>query len=221
MGSGGLTNLQARTLELLAGQEPPWTLSGGGALAGFHLRHRHTRGPDLFWHGLERLGDCGAEVNRRLRAAGLSVESLQRSEGFQRLRVADKSEVVILDLVAEPVAAVEPAVEVSHGAVRIRLDTPHEILVNKLCAMLGRAEFRDMVDVRALLAAGGDLARAVRDAPRKDGGFSPLALAWILRGLPISAMAEEEGVGPSEAADLARFRDELVGRLTAAARPDA
>jgi hypothetical protein len=110
---------------------------------------------------------------------------------------------------------------VAHGAVRIRVDTPHEIFVNELCAMLGRAEFRDLVDVRALLAASGDLARAVRDAPRKDGGFSPLTLAWILRGLPISAMAEEEGVVPSEAADLARFRDELVGRLTAAARPDA
>jgi Nucleotidyl transferase AbiEii toxin, Type IV TA system len=219
--SGGLTRLQARTLELLAGQEPPWTLTGGGALVGFHLRHRRTRDLDFFWHGLERLGDCGAEVVRRLRAAGLAVESLQRSEGFQRLRVADGSEVVILDLVAEPVAAVEPFVEVAHGAVRIRVDTPHEILVNKLCALLGRAELRDLVDVRALLAAGCDLGRAVRDAPRKDGGFSPLTLAWILRGLPISAMAEEEGVAPPEAEDLTRFRDDLVARLTAAARPDA
>jgi len=218
--SGGLTPLQEHALEVLAGLEPPWTLTGGAALAGFHLHHRGTRDLDFFWHGREQLGDCADEVVRRIRAAGLKVESLQRSGSFQRLRVSDDREVTLLDLVAEPVPPVEPALDVAHRAVRIRIDTQHEILVNKLCALLGRAEFRDLIDVRAILAAGGDLARALRDAPKKDGGFSPLTLAWILRGLPVGAMAEEEGVSPSDARELARFRDELVARLTAAARPD-
>lgn len=115
--------------------------------------------------------------------------------------------------------SIELTVEISQGPVRIRVDAPNEILVNKLCTLLGRAEFRDLVDVRALLAAGGDLARALGDAPRKDGGFSPLTLAWVLRGLPVSAMGEEEGTGPADAQELARFRDDLVGRLTDAARP--
>jgi hypothetical protein len=207
-------------LELLAGIDPPWTLTGGAALAGFHLHHRGTRDLDLFWHGQERLGGCKDEIVRRIRAAGLQVESLQSSDGFQRLRVSDGREAILVDLVAEPMLPVEPAVEFPQGSVRIRVDTPHEILVNKICTLLGRAEFRDLVDVRALLAAGGDLARALRDAPRKDGGFSPLTLAWILRGLPVAAMAREEGVGSAETHELEGFRDELVARLTAAARPE-
>jgi hypothetical protein len=201
--------------------EPPWTLTGGGALVGFHLHHRRTRDLDLFWRGADRLGESRHEVARRLKADGLRVESLHSSDSFQRLSATGGGETVILDLVAEPVAAVEPAIELGHGGTRIRVDTPHEILVNKLCTLLGRAEYRDLVDVRALLAQGGDLERALRDAPRKDGGFSTLTLAWILRGLPVDAMATEEGVGEAERHALERFRDELVARLTAAARPDA
>ena len=221
MGSGGLSSLQARVLELLAGMEPPWTLTGGAALVGFHLHHRQTRDLDLFWRGEDRLGVWRDEVVRRLIVAGLSVEPLHSSDSFQRLSAGDGRETVIIDLVADPVAAVEPAAELVHGRARIRVDTTHEILVNKLCTLLGRAEFRDLVDVRALLAAGGDLARALQDAPRKDGGFSPLTLAWLLRGLPVGVMASEEGVGAPEAGALERFRDDLVARLTEAARPGA
>lgn len=32
-----LTPLQRRALVLVAGMDPAWTLTGGGALAGFHL----------------------------------------------------------------------------------------------------------------------------------------------------------------------------------------
>ncbi len=44
MGAGGLSPLQRRVLEILADTEPPWTLTGGGALVGVHLHHRTTRG---------------------------------------------------------------------------------------------------------------------------------------------------------------------------------
>jgi hypothetical protein len=44
-----LSSTQVAILEALAGIEPRWTLTGGAALAGFHLGHRTTR--DLFWQG--------------------------------------------------------------------------------------------------------------------------------------------------------------------------
>ncbi len=220
MPKGGLTRLQARVLELLAGLDPPWTLTGGGALAGFHLHHRNTRDLDLFWRGLERLGASRDDVTRRLRDAGIGVESLKASEGFQQLRLKDGGEVLIVDLVAEPVASIEPAIEVVQGRAKIRVDTPHEILVNKLCALLGRAELRDLVDVRALLEARGDLKRALRDAPRKDGGFSPLVLAWVLRRLQIDVLARAVEAKEMDIDELGRFRDDLVVRLTEAARPE-
>lgn len=53
---GRLTQLQSRILDRLAGTEPRWTLTGGGALVGFHTAHRTTRDLDLFFHGLDKLG---------------------------------------------------------------------------------------------------------------------------------------------------------------------
>ncbi len=48
---GRLSALQERVLILLAEIAPPWTLTGGAALAGFHTMHRETRDLDLFFRG--------------------------------------------------------------------------------------------------------------------------------------------------------------------------
>ena len=129
----GLTELQRRILEALADLEPPWTLTGGAALA------------------IARLRDLGFEV-----------EPVHGADTFERLRVSQGSDTVVVDLVAEPVDAIESPESVSVGSARIRIDTPHEILVNKLCALLHRSELRDLIDVRALLAGGGNSTRSNR-----------------------------------------------------------
>jgi Nucleotidyl transferase AbiEii toxin, Type IV TA system len=217
----GLTSLQRRVLACLAGSKPPWTLTGGGALVGFHLRHRTTRDLDLFWHGREELGDEREGCIRRLRADGFAVESLQREPHFERLLVSDGQDRVVLDLVAEPVECVEqPQVE-ELDTLTILVDTPHEILVNKLCALLGRAELRDLIDVRALVVGGTDLVRALEDAPRKDGGFSVMTLAWVLRGLPIEELADAAGIDAAYRESLSLYRDALVEDLILMSRPEA
>jgi predicted nucleotidyltransferase component of viral defense system len=92
---------------------------------------------------------------------------------FHQFRVSLGSASCIVDLVADPSVVVESPHTFDVGAGEIEVDSPHEILVNKLCALLGRAELRDLVDLQQLLAQGGDLERAIRDAARKDRG-SPL-----------------------------------------------
>ena len=163
MSGGKLSALQLRVLELLSALAPPWTLSGGGALAGFHLKHRTTRDLDLFWHGLQQLESLPEEVRSR---------------------------------------------------------PPHEILVNKLNALLSRSELRDLEDVRALLAAGGDLEKALADASKKDGGFSPLTLSWVLTELRPASLAQVAGVDPEKAQELETFRDLLVERILELSSPE-
>ena len=85
--------------------------------------------------------------------------------------------------------------------------------MNKLCALLGRSEVRDLVDVRALLAKGGDLVRALTDAREKDSGFSPLTLVWLLRSLAVETLAPLEGHSKAETGELVAFRDDLVSGL--------
>lgn len=208
-----LSSLQWRVLEILGQLEPPWTLTGGAALVGFHLKHRITRDLDLFWHGLDQLGSLPAEVQSRLALAGLDASQIQTAPAFVRFRVSDGAEVCLVDLVAEPVSTVDPPVRAQVGRVSISVDSPHEILVNKLCALLGRSELRDLEDVKALLESGASLERALADAPKKDGGFSPLTLAWTLRGIQPASVARAAGWPVEKAEDVTKFKDELIQRL--------
>lgn len=215
-----MTSLQVRLLELLAEVTPRWTLSGGAALAGFHLRHRSTRDLDLFWHGVREIRRVRDDITLRLLNAGLKANTLVSGEGFARIEVSDGKETVVLDLVADPVPIIDAPVEMTIGGRRILVDSKHEILVNKLCTLLSRQEVRDLVDVRQLTLAGGDLWRAVAQAHQKDGGFSPQVLAWLLRGFPIRPLAEKEGASAAEIEALARFRDDFVADLVRRCKPD-
>ncbi len=206
-----LTALQCRALELLAGMDPPWTLTGGGALVGFHLAHRTTRDLDLFWHGMHTLDRSPDEVVRRLAAAGLAVEVERSAPAFRRLRVSDGSEVLLVDLVADPVPVIETPRLQRIGNTEIQVDTAHELLVNKLTTLLSRSELRDLIDVHALVSRGGDLERALVEAPLKDGGFSGPTVAWLLGQLPLERL--------SATAELVVFRDWLVRHLLAGKQP--
>ena len=73
------------------------------------------------------------------------------------------------------------------GGATFLVDTPHQILVNKLYALLNRSELRDIEDIEALLDGGGDLTRALEDCPRQDAGFSPMTLSWSLRSFAMGA----------------------------------
>lgn len=217
---GRLGPLQERILRVLASVTPRWTLSGGGALAGVHTLHRATRDLDLFWQQLRAFDREPENVRQQLESAGLEVDVRQRTLGFCRFVVTDAADSTIVDLVADPVALAEPPMEITLGEDRILVDTPHQILVNKLCALLGRSELRDIQDVEVLLSTGGNLRRAIEDAARQDGGFSPLTLAYSLGQLPLAKLAAVLGWGDAAISALQTFRDGLVDRVLATALAD-
>ncbi len=128
-------------------------------------------------------------------------------------------EAVVIDLVAEPVPNVEPPQQVAAVGATIQIDSPHEILVNKLGTLLHRAEVRDLVDLQALLQRGGDLVRAMRDAGRKDGGFTPIMLGHLLHGFPLDRQAKIVGLDAATTAALDRFRADLAARIATLAQP--
>ena len=208
-----LTRLQRRVLRSIGETHPPWTLTGGGALVGFHLHHRSTRDLDLFWHGTSSLSPVRVQVEDRLRNEGLEVKVIRSGESYHQLVVSDGAEKVVVDLVAEPVSILEAPVQVSIEGVTIQLDTPYEILVNKLCSLLHRSEPRDLFDVKSLVESGVSLESAIQDAPAKDAGFSPATLAWVLRGLPLLELAQRSGLATDIIEGLVSFPDLLVKRL--------
>jgi hypothetical protein len=103
----------------------------------------------------------------------------------------------------------------STGDATILVDTAHQILVNKLCALLSRSELRDLWDVQVLLEAGGDLRRALLDAPNQDAGFSPLTFSWTLQQIPLRRLAGALAWPDQLMVRLELFRAELVDRVLA------
>jgi len=88
-----------------------------------------------------------------------------------------------------------------------------------LCALLSRAEVRDLVDVARLEQAGHSPIAALDLASQKDGGMTAAQLAWVLSTFPIpSDETMHYGMSRQELED---FRESLVRRLAVAAFPSA
>ena len=66
-----------------------------------------TRDLDLFWRNRMELGDLPQTVEQTLIGMGLSVATIQTSPSFRRLRVSDGALAMIVDLISEPMDAVD------------------------------------------------------------------------------------------------------------------
>lgn len=98
-----------------------------------------------------------------------------------------------------------------------RIDPPEEILANKLTAVVGRMEERDLVDLLFLEKAGYRVEDALPSALSKDGGCTPATLAWLLSEARIPDGVELPGGVQAE--QLRAFTADLVRRLRKAALP--
>lgn len=206
-----LYRLQRDVLEAFFEREARFFVTGGAALAGYYLGHRETRDLDLFTLD-DVLEDGVATLREVAHDLGASIESLRTAPELHRFLVKRESESVVVDLVLERVPQL--ADKVHFG--RVRVDTPEEILANKLCTLLSRSELRDLVDVRALEQAGYSIEEALEAASQKDGGLTAAQLAWVLSEVRIGDDAEPPGVPPKE---LRKYLDDLVQRLRRRAFP--
>jgi hypothetical protein len=209
-----LTALQRAVLAAFFAREREFFLSGGAALVGYHLGHRETLDLDLFTtrpEAFERGRFVLAEVAAAL---GATLEVRQDAPGFRRVVLDRSGEAVVVDTVLDRVPQVVGEKPDIGG---VRVDPPQEILANKLCAIVGRAEERDLVDLWALERSGLRVENALPDALAKDGGCTPATLAWLLDqiGIP-DGMALPGGVSAGE---LREWIGGLVKRLRGLAHP--
>lgn len=213
MANNTLNELQKEFLERFFAHENRFYLTGGAALVGYYLHHRQTEDVDLFT--LENDIESGfALANQVAREMGAETESLQTSPDFRRLLLRRGESAIVVDLVHEYVFQIDRAKRVVNG---IRLDTPDEILANKLCALLSRSEIRDLVDVRALEMAGYSVDSAIDAAAKKDSGFTPAQLAWVLSEIRFG----EDLVPPGDVSRTAlqNYLKELLAKLLRMAFP--
>ena len=208
------TALQRDVLDALFQRERGFFLTGGAALAGFHLGHRTTDDLDLFTQqqaAFERgrfvLADVAAALGGRL-------DIRQNAPGFQRMVLTRGDDGLVVDLVKD----VSPQLHADKlERDHILIDPADEILANQLAALVGRAEERDLVDVMFLERAGYSIDAALPVALAKDGGCTPATRAWLLSEIPIPDGVElPAGVAPGE---LRAYVSALISRLLVLAAP--
>ena len=195
-------------------REARFFLTGGAALAGFHLKHRPTADLDLFTTEANVLDAGEAALRAVATRLGATVKNVQTEPALRR-RVRQRGEErVVVNLVVEQVVQGYPNKPFVGD---IRIDPPEEILANKLCALLSRSEVRDLIDVLLLERAGFSVDDALKLAMRKDGGLTSASLAWVLSEIQIGDNARiPAGISPHE---LRMFVADLVERLTRMAYP--
>lgn len=210
-----LTPFQREVLDAFFQRERGFFLTGGAALAGFHLGHRTTDDLDLFTVqqvAFERSRFVLADLAI---AIGAKLDVRQDAPGFKRVVLSRGDEGLVVDLVKDVSSQLHPD---KLERDQIVVDPADEILANKLTAIVGRAEKRDLIDVMLLERAGYPVEAALPAALAKDGGCTPATLAWLLSEVKIPDGIElPAGVPPAE---LRAYLGELIRRLLVLAAPE-
>ena len=101
-----------------------------------------------------------------------------KEERFSRLNLTENEVVLKIEFVNDLPARVG---EVQYHPVLGRIDTPENILANKVTAILDREEPKDFADIWGLCAQKGlSLKEAIRGAQGKAIGIFPADLARVL-----------------------------------------
>ncbi len=173
----GLSPIQSEFLQRWFALSSDFFLTGGAALVVALEIPRTTKDLDLFTASPEAFEGGDSLVHSVANSIQAETVALRTAPLFRRYRISRGSEATLVDLVSEPVAPVNPAKLRKNGLI---MDPPEEILVNKICAIVGRGEGRDFVDAYFLSQLGLDIEKALVDANLKDGGVDASSLLYVL-----------------------------------------
>lgn len=205
-----LTPIQRRIIDEFFARTDDFFLTGGSALAGYYLGHRTSADLDFFTTSDDAFPHARRLVEDAVRHLGGLTEVVREYPGFIELRATVAGESVKIDLVRETVPQVRPDKPRIGSAV---VDSIEDIAANKICAVVGRSEVRDYVDLFFLDRAGQSLPQAIERARDKDAGIEPATLAWILGQVRVNSLPPTL-LKPLTPAELQSFIDELARKLS-------
>lgn len=172
-----LTPGQERLIHAFFARTDEFFLTGGSALAGYYLHHRTSADLDFFTAHEEAFRHGKPLLSDAVQSLGGTIEVLREYPGFAELQVVLAGETIKVDLVRDTAPQLTDEKRRFDDAV---VDTLEDIAANKICAVVGRSEIRDFVDLYFLDKAGHNLEDAIVHAQQKDTGVEPATLAWIL-----------------------------------------
>ena len=209
-----LTPLQRTVLDAVFAEEAfaqSFYLTGGTALAAFHLFHRYSDDLDLFTND-RPLELVWPTLQRLLPGLGLAVES--RTPQFIRLRHPKGLRVDVVHDVPFRVG-----VPVRRGAWLI--DTLENITLNKVAAIQGRLDVKDYVDLFLLLKDDPPrILTWLAQARQKDGSIDPFVWSRLIGDVETFRVLPRMIV-PLALPELATFYRSLRRLILASLKPPA
>lgn len=170
---------QDEVLSRLAGIETGLYLTGGTAASRGYLRHRFSDDLDLFANDARDFRLWSERVIAAMSSpADWRSEVLLREERFVRVNLIRNEGSLKLEFVNDVPAHVGT---LRNHPVLGRLDSPENILANKLTALVDREEPKDLADVWGFCCVLGlSIDEALEGASSKAAGIFPADLARVL-----------------------------------------
>ncbi len=201
-----LTGFQEEILRLLAAHRSPESyLAGGAALHGAPDSLRFSQDLDVFHDTERRTAEAFAADRGLLERSGFGVEVRYALPGNVRALVSRGGDHTLVDWAHDTAWRFVPPIRDPGGWFRLH---DVDLAVNKLLALAGRDEPRDLVDVldahRRILPLGA----LVWGASGKDPGLSPHAILELLKRRGRPRQEELDRLHLARPMDAARAREE-------------
>ena len=207
----GLGSFQEEVLEAVFARETGCFLTGGAALAGYHIHHREPQSLELCTlEDRVRVGEAALlEVASDI---GAKIQRLEAPEAYGKFLLRRGEESLVVNIAQDLCPQVQPDKTVIG---EIRVDRPKEITARILCALRTHFGPAELVDLRALEIAGHTVEDHIEAAAHRDPEVTPAVLVRTLSEFEIGD--DEKPPGDVSAADLRSYVAVLVLRLTSLA----
>lgn len=135
--------LQDQALETVFEEPLGFYLTGGTALSRYYLHHRYSDDLDFFTHQVSLFPDAIRLLIGKFRKRWPNLDVEVDARDFKRIRIISGRTRLKMDFVSDRVQRI--GLPITIGSVNV--DTVRNILSNKICAIMGRDEARDIADL--------------------------------------------------------------------------
>lgn len=209
-----LTEYQNALGRLLAGNRSEDSyLAGGAAILASPNTQRYSQDLDYFHDSAARVATAFANDAKTMAAAGYALEVEITQPGYIRAVVRKGNEATKLEWAQDSSWRFMPVIRSDTFGFQLH---PIDLATNKVLALAGRDEPRDLVDTLYLHRNVLELGPLVWAAVGKDPGFSPLSLLELLRRRGRIRPEELARLHLSTPLDVRKVKEEWMAALQSA-----
>ena len=201
---GQIYALQDKVLEIIFSKETSFYLTGGTCLNRFYHNRRYSDDLDFFTSENILFRDDVRIVLENLKSAAMPYKVIVDTRDFVRLSI---NETLQLDLVNDRVYRHGRSIRSSSGIV---FDNVLNICANKLCAIIGRDDPKDMFDLYTIFKEENIEWQTAITAATKKCVLDPEVLEYRLSTFPLELLDLLKAVDPDSVSEMKKDYPHMV-----------